>query len=86
MVSCLGDPAPLLEFLIIKHGINQPITSNEDIIFTFKGKDGEQARLIKEIIDAGFLIKGLYERKKSIEQILLEIDSNTTTQKPEQNQ
>ena len=77
---------PLYDFLNNKHGINQTITSNEDIIFTFKGKDDEQAQLITEIIEAGFLIKGLQERKKSIEQILLEIDSNTPTQKLAQNQ
>ena len=85
VISSLGNPMPLYEFLENRNGINQIITSNEDIIFTFKGKDDEQAQLIKEIIESGFLIKGLQERKKSIEQILLEIDSNTIIQKPEQN-
>ena len=86
VVSCLGNPMPLSDFLNNKPGINKIITSNEDIIFTFQGKDDEQAQLITEIIEAGFLIKGLQERKKSIEQILLEIDSTTTTQQLEQNQ
>jgi ABC-2 type transport system ATP-binding protein len=86
VISSLGNPMPLYEFLNNKNGINQIITSNEDIIFTFKGKDNEQAHLLKEIIEAGFLIKELQERKKSIEQILLEIDSNTTIQEQEQNQ
>ena len=86
IISSLGNPMPLYEFLNNKNGINQIITSNEDIIFTFKGKDNEQAHLLKEIIEAGFLIKELQERKKSIEQILLEIDSNTTIQEQEQNQ
>ena len=55
--------------------------NENELMLSFNGNDEAQSQLLSGMINKGFRIKSLREQKKSIEQILLEMNASSN---PEQ--
>ena len=62
--------------------LSSHILTELEVIFSFNGDDENQAKLLASMINQGFRIKSLRERKKNIEEILLEINNPSTPASP----
>ena len=79
IIESLGNLSEITNYLNSQELVGDYVINENELIFSFNGDDETQAKLLASMINQGFRIKSLRERKKNIEEILLEINNPSTT-------
>ena len=79
ILESLGNLSEITNYLNSQELVGDYVINENELIFSFNGDDENQAKLLASMINQGFRIKSLRERKKNIEEILLEINNPSTT-------
>ena len=82
ILESLGNLSEITNYLNSQELVGDYVINENELIFSFNGDDENQAKLLASMINQGFRIKSLRERKKNIEEILLEINNPSTPAPP----
>ena len=82
ILESLGNLSEITNYLNSQELVGDYVINENELIFSFNGDDENQAKLLASMINQGFRIKSLRERKKNIEEILLEINNPSTPASP----
>ncbi len=79
LANVLGDPSPLLQFLDEREGTSPGAATPAGVEFTLAGGDADQADLLAAMVAAGLRVKSLAERRATMEQVLLDLETRTAS-------
>ena len=82
IIESLDNLNEIASYISFEEFVGDYLVNENELMLSFNGNDEAQSQLLSGMINKGFRIKSLREQKKSIEQILLEMNASST---PEQN-
>jgi len=73
IIRTLGDPSAVVQYLLQRQLIFNPILDGDTIRGEFDGDPAAQAAVLKELVEQGFLILQFGARAKSLEDVFLHV-------------
>ena len=80
IIESLDNLNEIASYISSEEFVGDYLVNENELMLSFNGNDEAQSQLLSGMINKGFRIKSLREQKKSIEQILLEMNASSTTE------